>query len=118
MERISATALTIIGAIVALSLLGAIAAVLLLQVNNAQGAAVVLGFLGPTITSLLVLLRAEYNARNASAQHEITQSALAQLSSKVDGVGAIATQAASAGASAAVAAQAAQHSAEGTKDGP
>lgn len=113
MERISATALTVVGAIVALSILGAIGAVLLLNGGNAQGAAVVLGFLAPTITSLLVLLRAETTAKTALTMHTDNQAILAQLSGKVDGIGKIAEQAASAGASAAVAAQAAQSAASG-----
>lgn len=110
LSRVSPLALSVIGAIVALSILGAIAAVLLINAGNANGAAIVLGFLAPTVTSLLVLIRAESNASNYADMHTMTQSALTQLSSKVDGVATIASNAASAGASAATAAQAAQQS--------
>ena len=108
LQRVSPLTLSIIGAIVSLSILGAIAAVLLLNAGNANGASVVLAFLAPTIVSLLALVRAEGNANQSLTMHEANQVAIAQLSSKIDGVGAIAAHAADAGASAAVAAQAAQ----------
>lgn len=108
LQRVSPLTLSIVGAIVSLSILGAIAAVLLLNAGNANGAGIVLGFLAPTIVSLLALIRAENNANTAASMHDQNQIAIAQLSSKIDGVGAIAAHAANAGASAATAAQAAQ----------
>jgi hypothetical protein len=71
--------LTIVGAIVVLSLSVAVLSV----INGPSGSAQYVAFLIPTVTTLLVLLRAEANAKQSDDQHNETLRTLNEVKSNL-----------------------------------
>jgi hypothetical protein len=104
--------LTLLTAILCLCILGAVAGAVILMVpgGNPQNAALIFGFLAPTIGALVAVYRSEQNAaaiqRNVQTTqqlHEQNQASIAAVNQKIDGL-----QGASAAAGAAAALTAAQ----------
>jgi len=101
--------MTALAGVVSLCLFGGVAFLLLAAGPNgsAERAAPLLGFLAPTIVSLLALARVESSQQQQADQHTENSLRLANLAAEIQGVGAIATQSATSAAAAATASQAA-----------
>ncbi len=109
MSGLSPARFTAMAAVVAMCILGGVAYLLLAAGPNGspERAAPLLGFLAPTIVSLLALARVESGQQQQETQHTENSVRLANLAAQVQSIGTIATQTATSAAAAATASQAA-----------
>ena len=101
--------MTALAGVVSLCLFGGVAFLVLAAGPNgsADRAVPLLGFLAPTIVSLLALARVESSQQQQADQHTENSLRLANLAAEIQGIGTIATQSATSAAAAASASQAA-----------
>lgn len=119
MSSISPRSLTALAGVVSLCLFGGIA-YLVLAVGpggSPERAVPLLGFLAPTVVSLLALARVESGAQEQAVLHSENALRLANLAAKLDGIGTIATQTATSAAAAATASQAAAEATRAAEPG-
>ena len=109
MSGLTPERMTALAGVVSLCLFGGVAFLVLAAgpTGSADRAAPLLGFLAPTIVSLLALARMESGQQRQSEQHAENSLRLASLAAEIQGVGTIATQSATSAAAAASASQSA-----------